>query len=111
VLSDPWWLSSGVGGGTAIIWYPGGVLAKVTEGAAAAQPVVILNPQGSGANFQFSFLSQSQFMHAIQYRTNLMSGNWQTYSNVTGDGTLKTIPIPFSVFGSSPQGFIRVSTQ
>jgi hypothetical protein len=111
VLSDPWWLSSGAGGGTTIIWYPAGVLAKVTEGAAAAQPVVILNSQDSGANFQFSFQSQSEFMHAVQYRTNLMSGNWQTYSNVTGDGTLKTIPIPLSVFGSSPQGFIRVSTQ
>ena len=38
-------------------------------------------------------------------------GIWLTYSNVTGDGTLKTIPIPLSVFSPSKQGFIRVSSQ
>jgi hypothetical protein len=111
VLSDPWWLSSGAGGGTAIIWYPAGVLAKVTDSAAAASPVTLLNPQNNGTNFQFQFLSQSSFTHAVFYRTNLAVGNWQTYSNVTGDGTSKTIPVPLSIFGSSPQGFIRVSTQ
>ena len=67
--------------------------------------------QDNGANFQLSFLSQPGFTHAVQYRTDLISGNWQTYSNVIGDGTLKIIPIPLSVFGSAPQGFIRVSTQ
>ncbi len=93
--------------------YPtqGGMIAKITDSSAAALPVAILNPQDNGANFQFSFQSQSGFMHAVQYRTDLMSGNWQTYSNVPGDGMLKTIPVPFSIFGSSPQGFIRVSTQ
>ncbi|HEX7619137.1 MAG TPA: LamG domain-containing protein, partial [Verrucomicrobiae bacterium] len=74
-------------------------------------PTALLNPQNNGVNFQFQFLSQSGLMHAVQYRTDLTSGIWQTYSNVAGDGTLKTIPVPFSVFGPSPQGFIRVSTQ
>ena len=74
--------------------------------------VTLLNPQLPGANFQFQFISQAGFIHAVQYRTNLVSGsNWQTYSNVTGDGALKTIPIPLSVFNASRQGFIRVSTQ
>jgi hypothetical protein len=94
-----------------IQYHSSGYLAKVTDVVAQALPVVLLNPQDNGANFQLSFLSQSGFMHAVQYRTDLISGNWQTYSNVIGDGTLKTIPIPLSVFGSSPQGFIRVSTQ
>jgi hypothetical protein len=93
--------------------YPtqGGMIAKITDSSAFALPVALLNPQDSGANFQFSFQSQSGLMHAVQYRTNLINGIWQTYSNVTGDGTLKTIPVPLSIFGSSPQGFIRVSTQ
>ena len=93
--------------------YPtqGGMLAKITDISAIGLPVLILNPQDIGANFQLSFQSQLGFMHVVQYRTNLMSGIWQTYSNVTGDGTLKTIPVLLSVFGSSPQGFIRVSTQ
>ncbi len=32
------------------------------------------------------------------------------YSNVTGDGSLKTIPIPFYVFNNSKPGFIRISS-
>ena len=111
VYSDPLWVSGGAGGSTTIIWYPAGVLAKVTDSAAPPLPVTLLNPQGDGTNFQFSFLSQFAFTHAILYRTNLAVGNWQIYSNVTGDGTSKNIPIPLSIFGSSPQGFIRVSTQ
>ncbi len=79
--------------------------------SSGALPVHLLNANQADGSFQFSFLSQSQFTHAIQYRTNLVSGNWQTYSNVIGDGALKTIPIPVSVFNGSPQGFIRVSTQ
>jgi hypothetical protein len=51
-------------------------------------------------------------MHVIQYRTNWIMGSyWQTYSNVTGDGALKTIPIPLSVFNPAKQGFVRVTTQ
>jgi hypothetical protein len=87
------------------------MLAKINE-TTAASPVTLLNPQTVGANFQFQFLSDAGFIHAVQYRTNLVAGaNWQTYSNVTGDGTLKTIPIPLSVFSPSKQGFVRVSTQ
>jgi hypothetical protein len=76
-----------------------------------AAPVTLINPQDDGANFQFQFLSQAGFNHSILYRTDLVLGNWQTNSTVAGDGTLKTISIPLSVFNSSKQGFIRVSTQ
>jgi len=65
----------------------------------------------SGTNFQFQFLTHPGSIHAIQFRTNLVSGSWQPYTNVIGDGTLKTISIPLSIFGSSGQGFVRVSTQ
>jgi hypothetical protein len=111
VFSDPLFLEGGAGGGVSILWYPAGVLAKITEPTAMATPVTLLNPQSSGGNFQFQFLSQAGFNHNILYRTNLVVGNWQTNSTVAGDGTLKNISFPLSIFGSSRQGFVRVSTQ
>jgi hypothetical protein len=77
---------------------------------ASPSPVSLLNPQVINTNFQFSFQTQGGSTNTIQYRTNLASGNWQTYSNVIGDGTLKTFLIPLSVFSPSPQAFINVST-
>jgi len=78
---------------------------------AAPLPLSLTNPRGGGTNFQFSFQSQTGFTHSILYRTNLAAGSWITYTNITGDGTLKTIPVPFSLFSPSKQGFIRVLTQ
>ena len=75
-------------------------------------PVTLLQPQKNGTNFQFQFASESGFTHAVQYRTNLVTGTgWQTYTNVPGEGSLKTVSIPLSVFGPARQGFVRVSTQ
>ncbi len=112
VISSGRAVYGGPGGSLNFIWYPAGVLAKITDSASAALPVTLLNPQTAGSNFQFQFLSQAGLSHAVQYRTNLVAGSgWQTYSTVTGDGTLKTIPIPLSVFSPSRQGFVRVATQ
>jgi hypothetical protein len=74
-------------------------------------PPQLINARQTGTNFQFSFLSQTGVTHGIQYRTNLTVGNWLTYSNVTGDDSLKTIVIPSSVFNGSPQDFFRISSQ
>lgn len=79
---------------------------------AGPMSAALLNPHQSGTNFQFSFVSQSGYTNTIQYRTNLVAGaNWQTYSNILGDGTLKTISIPFSIFSPARQGFMRLLTQ
>jgi hypothetical protein len=99
------------GYGVTAFFTQGGVLAKITETTATATPVALLNPHTSGANFQFSFTSESGFTHYVQYSTNLVAGPWQTYTNIPGDGTLKTSLIPLSLFSPSKQGFIRVSTQ
>ncbi len=111
VYSDEQLLGGGAGGGSIAVWNPGGVLAKVTDSAVEASPVALLNPQDNGTNFLFSFQSQSGFTHYVLYTTNLLSPNWLTYSNLMGDGTLKVIPIPLSVFNHSKQGFVRVTTQ
>jgi hypothetical protein len=76
-----------------------------------ASAVTVINPQKSGANFQFSFVSQAGFSHDVQFSTNLVSASWQTYTTIYGDGTLQNFQIPISIFNGSKQGFIRVSTQ
>jgi len=109
VKSDSQEVGGGAGGSFNIIFYPAGVLAKVTD--VFAQQVNLLKPVESSSNFQFSFTSQSGFTHYVQYRTNLVAGTWQTYTNFPGDGTLKTSSLPLSLFSPSKQGFIRVATQ
>jgi len=89
----------------------GGFLAKITESSLIGSSVTLISPHAVGANFQFQFVSQSGFNHSILYRTNLAIGNWKTNSTVSGDGTVKTISLPFSLFSPAKQGFIRVSTQ
>src|ERR1019366_6604547 len=109
VYSDDYIVTVGI---FAIInWTQAGMLAKITEATATAAPVTLLNPQDNGVNFQFQFLSQAGFSHSILYRTNLVAGNWRTNSSVAGDGSLKTISIPLSVFSPSKQGFVRVTTE
>jgi Concanavalin A-like lectin/glucanases superfamily len=111
VFSDGYYVSGGEGGSTTVIWQPGGVLAKINNAVVTGVPVKLLTLQDNGVNFQFSFTSQANFNHLVEYTTNLLNPNWQTYTNVAGDGTVKTIPIPLSVFSPSRQGFVRVSTQ
>ncbi|HTY87877.1 MAG TPA: LamG domain-containing protein [Candidatus Acidoferrum sp.] len=79
---------------------------------AGSLPIQLTNPHLSGgSSFQFSFPSQSGFTHTVLYRTNLVSGTWQTYTNVPGDGNPKTLSVPLSLFSPSKQGFIRLLTQ
>ena len=99
------------GTGIIFLFTQGGFLAKITESSLVGSPVTLISPHAVGANFQFQFLSQSGFNHNILYRTNLAVGNWQTNSTVSGDGTVKTISLPFSLFSPAKQGFIRVSTE
>jgi len=73
--------------------------------------VLLTNLQNSAGSLQFSFSSQNGFTNIVQYRTNLILGNWLNYSNINGDGTLKNVLVPTSVFNGSQQGFIRISTQ
>ncbi len=112
VFSDPLFLVGGAGGGVLILWYPGGMLGKITDVSAVPQSLSLTNPRDNGTNFLVTFQTQSGFTHAVEYRTNLTAGlNWQAYTNVAGDGTVQTVPIPLSVFSPAKQGFVRVLTQ
>jgi hypothetical protein len=76
-----------------------------------ATGVSIVSPHSAGGNFQFSFLTQNGFTHAVQYNTNLLSGDWQTYSYINGDGTVQNVQIPMTIFSGAKQGYVRVTTQ
>jgi hypothetical protein len=89
-----------------ITWHNSGVLGKITDGIATALPVQIVNATKAGNNFQFSFVSQNGLSHTVESRTNLTLGTWQTRTNLTGDGTLKTVQFPT---GSSMTEFFRVT--
>jgi hypothetical protein len=78
--------------------------------SAGSSSVQLVNASQVGSSFQFQFVSQTGLTHDIQYRTNLVLGNWLTYTSIPGDGTLKTVTVPLSVFAPSPQGYLRVST-
>jgi hypothetical protein len=92
-----------------LIYDKGGVLAKITE-SSLGLPVTLLDPQSVSGNLQFQFLSQPGVNYNVIYETNLTATNWTTYAVVTGDGTLKTVPIPLSVFSLAKEGFVRVMT-
>jgi hypothetical protein len=81
-------------------------------GAGTSSPVMIVNPGVTATSFQFSFTAPTGVTNSIQYRTNLVAGsNWQTYTNVVGNGSLQTIQIPLSIFNPAKQGFVRIGTQ
>ena len=87
--------------------FDSGMLGMIAETPAS---VTLLNPVVVGANFQFQFLSQAGFTHDILFQTNPAAAVWLTNSTVAGDGTVRTISIPLSVFSPSMDGFVRVST-
>lgn len=86
-------------------WRQAGVLAKITD---VETTVTLFNLVENLSNFQFSFQTLPGLTHNVEYCTNLTTPAWQTYSNFTGDGTIKTIQIPLSSFGSSKKGFVRI---
>ena len=100
---------------TAAVWNANMNLNTTAEAifvvAAGASHAMLLNPKTTGGNFQFNFQSQSGFTNTIQYRTNLTTGTWLTWTNIPGDGTSKTSALPLSLFSPSKTGFIRVGTQ
>ena len=90
----------------------GGWIGKITEASGpSALPVTLVNLQYPGTTFDFSFTSQSGFNHLVLYRTNLSAGTWLTNSTVPGDGSVKTVSLPLTIFGGAKQGFVRVLTQ
>lgn len=60
-------------------------------------------PSLSGATFKLSFPTIYGPQYNVLYRTNLVTGSWQTLTSVTGDGTVKTVS---DTVGSTPRFYI-----
>ncbi len=93
-------------GGLSTISYPSGMVGYVTDNPPVS--VILINAQAAHPGFQFSFVSDAGHTNYVQYTTNLLKGTWQAYTNITGDGTLKTIDVPST---NHPVEFFRVETQ
>ncbi len=79
-----------------------------TPAQTSPSPVTLLNPALTGTSFQFSFVSTADHTNYVQYSTNLANTNWLPYTNIVGDGTLKTIVAPANPPAAE---FFRVSTE
>jgi hypothetical protein len=67
-------------------------------------PVKLLNPRvyrrlgHEDVQFRFQFDSQTNVTHAVQSSATLDSSGWQTETTILGDGTRKTVGLPYSPF-------------
>ena len=97
-----------LGSSVVFVGYAAGVLAKITD-VTIPSLAVTLGSQGlSGTNYQFNFISTAGHTNQVQYSTNLATHTWLVYTNIVGDGTLKTISVPAK---TPVQKFFRVITQ
>ena len=88
--------------------FDSGMLGMITL-TAPASPVTLIDLLRVGSNFQFSFYSETNHTHYVQFSTNLAgANNWQPYTNIVGDGTLKTVVVPANHPAAE---FFRVGTQ
>jgi hypothetical protein len=94
-----------VGSGVNVIGEESGNSAAVGSSISAFQ---IYNAQFIGATFQFSFASQAGVVCVVESSTPLPVSVWQPRTNVTGDGTLKTIQLPMNPGAAE---FFRLRTQ
>ena len=65
--------------------------ATLQTGPPGPQAVQLFNPRYVSGSFQFSFLSESNFTHTVEYTSDLSSPNWQTLTNFTGSGQVVTV--------------------
>lgn len=71
-------------------------------------PALILSPQLSTTQFQFSLFGPFGCTNHVESRTNLTSGTWIERTNLQGNGTLQTVFFPT---GNEPIEFFRIVTE
>ena len=66
--------------------------AATLTGPAAPPPIMIVNPVWAGGRFTFSFLTEAGKGYSAESATSLGSSiNWQTFTNVAGNGSMATV--------------------
>ena len=67
----------------------------------------VANVQILGTNFNFAFLTTSGQSYTVEVATNLLTGGWNYYTNVTGDGNIFQLVAPIHQAGTQ---FFRVDS-
>jgi hypothetical protein len=63
---------------------------NVTVNSNSAAPVTLLSPLASNNRFSFSFATESNRIYVVEHTTTLSPVNWQTLTNMLGDGSVVT---------------------
>ncbi|HWD19251.1 MAG TPA: hypothetical protein VHB20_08220 [Verrucomicrobiae bacterium] len=96
--------------GAASVASPNGMeSAALARFSSVGLPVLLVDLQTVGTSLDFSFQTQASHTYLIQVNTNLAGTNWQTFTNVAGDGGFKTVSTPISA--ALHPAFYRVQTQ
>jgi hypothetical protein len=77
-------------------------------GQVVTAPIVpdkIAQPLAAGGNVSFAFLTVSNHSYTVQGNVDLTTANWNSISNFTGDGYVKTLTLPIT----NGANFYRVS--
>ncbi len=69
---------------------------------------LLANPKRSGTTFTVGVPTTSGFTYYLEYRTSVTNSTWTSVSQVSGDGTTKTLS---DTAASNPQCFYRVRVQ
>jgi hypothetical protein len=92
--------------GAAIADQIGAVCPVICLGQSPSQ-LVILNPQLSGNEFQFSLLTENGVNYTVQFTPLLVPANWQELTNIFGNGDTVTITEP----ATNSQRYYRILVQ
>jgi hypothetical protein len=68
-------------------------------------PVTIQPPVLGGGGFHFGFNTTTNQSYTVQQNTNIVSTNWDYYTNISGNGSLMQFEVPVTNY---PQQFFRV---
>ena len=81
---------------------------SITVNSNAAAPVTLINPLASGSRFSFSFFAESNRTYTVEHTTTLSPVNWQTLTNMVGDGNVLSAA---DAIQAETQQFYRVKAQ
>ena len=76
------------------------------EESPSPPPLRILNPHEASGSLAFELMTEAGQTYTVEYADTLPSGNWQTLTTITGDGTIMTVSDPASLASR----FYRVRT-
>lgn len=84
------------------------ILDNIRVASISFTPAQIVAPQVTGTNFSFSFGTEAYESYTVQWTTNLLAGDWMTWTNFYANGATNTVTVPLPP-GNSSAEFFRVN--